>query len=710
MITDPKGAIEYVNPYFTRATGYTFEEARGQNPRILNSRQQPPEFYQEMWSVLAAGKEWHGDFCNRKKNGELYWERASISPVRNAAGEIAHFVAVKEDITGQKQAELIRVARSRVLEQFSTANTLGDIFSALVCYVEEIFPGCPASVLMLDESGRRLRCGASTGLPEFYNQAIDGLEIGPQVGSCGAAAYSGQRVVVEDIETHPNWIPFRSLARQAGLRACWSEPILSSAGKVVGTFAVYSLQPATPKGDDLYQLEEASRLAGLVIERKRTEQALQLTQFSVDTAHDAIFWIRPDASFFYVNEAACRLTGYSRDKLLRMTASDLNPAHPQEAWSAHWNELRKKKTLTFDANLRRKDGGATLVEVNANYLERDGQEFNFAFVGDITERKQAEAELHHAKEAAEAANRAKSVFLANMSHEIRTPLNAILGFSQLLQRDRALTGPHREHLRTINRSGEHLLALINDILEMSKIEAGRVTLTPVTFDLHGLLEDLERMFRLRAETKGLQLEVIGRDQAPRQVTMDEGKLRQVLINLLSNAVKFSDQGGVTVRVSAHRDSGQPRRLSVDVQDSGIGIAQEDFERIFEPFGQAQNAGMAREGTGLGLSISRGFVRMMGGELTVQSQPGVGSVFRFTLPFEEAPLGAAEGQEAELAAVETLAPGQGEWRILVVDDANRRLYRSWRRSATKSAKRRMARRRWKFGVEISFDSHGLGCLA
>ena len=277
--------------------------------------------------------------------------------------------------------------------------------------------------------------------------------------------------------------------------------------------------------------------------------------------------------------------------------------------------------------------------------------------------------LLRAKEAAEAANRAKSAFLANMSHEIRTPMNAILGFSQLLLRTSTLTPLQSQYLDTINRSGEHLLALINDILAMSKIEAGRVTLNPTTFDIHGLLADLESMFRLRTEAKHLRFSVESSPQMPRLVVADEAKLRGVLINLLSNAVKFTHQGQITLRVWAESAAESDRRLLVEIEDMGVGISAEEIGRLFEQFEQTQSGRDAGTGTGLGLAISRKFVRLMGGDLTVRSQVGKGSIFRFAIPL-------GLGKEDDLAflrkraiprRVLSLRPGTPPCRVLVVDD-------------------------------------------
>lgn len=284
---------------------------------------------------------------------------------------------------------------------------------------------------------------------------------------------------------------------------------------------------------------------------------------------------------------------------------------------------------------------------------------------DITRRRQAELAAEQARAAAEAANRAKSAFLANMSHELRTPLNAILGFTELLTHDPALTPHQREQLDIIARSGEHLLDLINDVLDLSKIEAGRMTIVEEPFDLPRLLRDLEDMFRLRASAKGLALLFELDSSLVPYVLADAGKLRQILINLLSNAVKFTQQGGVTLRARCDALDDVRQLLVIEVEDTGPGIAPEELPAVFEPFVQTR-AGQRQQGTGLGMPISRQLSRLMGGDLTVTSTVGVGTCFRLSVPLRPAPAEAVAPVHAERHPV-GLKPGQPTYRILVVDD-------------------------------------------
>ena len=275
---------------------------------------------------------------------------------------------------------------------------------------------------------------------------------------------------------------------------------------------------------------------------------------------------------------------------------------------------------------------------------------------------------------AEAANLAKSSFLAHMSHELRTPLNAILGFSQLMWRDESITTQQKESLEMINRSGEHLLNLINDVLEMSKIEAGKISLNNEPFDLHWLLQTIQEMFQIRAEAKGLWFKFQLADNLPQYIVGDSHKLRQLLINLLSNAVKFTHTGGVTLQASTCSSEGlgfpkgspsKQVQLCFEVTDTGQGIAKEELNKLFDPFVQTASGIQSQAGTGLGLAISRQFAKLMAGTIQVQSSLGVGSTFTFNIQVELADSPTKERKFIQ--RVKQLAPGQANYRIAVVDD-------------------------------------------
>ncbi|NEO88693.1 MAG: response regulator, partial [Spirulina sp. SIO3F2] len=275
-----------------------------------------------------------------------------------------------------------------------------------------------------------------------------------------------------------------------------------------------------------------------------------------------------------------------------------------------------------------------------------------------------------AKEAADAANHAKSVFLANMSHELRTPLNTILGYPPLLLKSPMLSERDRKHIRTIERSGGYLLNLINQILDLSKIEAGRITFNPSQFELRTILEDINVILQPKAQAKGLVLQIQRDLDVPTSLYTDGVKLQQVLVNLLSNAIKFTEQGAVTLKITYGRSS---QYVRFAVEDTGVGIAPEELDALFEAFMQTQSGRRSQEGTGLGLAISRQFIQLMGGDLTVHSTVGEGTTFAFEVE-HCSDRASCELDEPSVDAIMSLAPGQRDYKILVVDDhaSNREL--------------------------------------
>jgi PAS domain S-box-containing protein len=393
----------------------------------------------------------------------------------------------------------------------------------------------------------------------------------------------------------------------------------------------------------------------------------QLKEVPLDMIPD---WVRAHESgaYMYIEDVDALPTGSLREILEPQGIKSLIAvpmlAEPQCIGFVGFDSVRKHHSYTDKEISLLSIFSQMLVNVEMRAkAERDLLQSN----------QQLEAATVRSRELASLAtqeNRAKSRFLAHMSHEIRTPLNAILGFSQLLQQDQGLALSQKQRVEIINSSGEHLLALLNNILELSKIEAGGVELSPISFDFHAMMNDLILIFRIRAEAKHLSLHLEGLEQGLRYLFADEQKLRQVLINLLSNAVKYTASGSIQVRVSTGQRVADEWRLNIVIEDSGSGIAAEEMNRLFIPFEQTSSGRSSHAGTGLGLAISRQFARLMGGDVTGISEVGKGSVFRLELPVKE---GTAI-ERPDTRHVLRLDGGQPRCRILVAeDDADSRLF-------------------------------------
>ena len=428
-------------------------------------------------------------------------------------------------------------------------------------------------------------------------------------------------------------------------------------------------------------------LARDITERKAIEEQIRRSNSLSETALElaqAGYWFAPlDGSGYYISSdrvIAIHGDPYHVDHRYHLQEDwykNVQLASPELAAAAlhSFNEVVAGSSDVYDAEYpyrRPTDGQEIWIHATGHAVKgANGQPVAISGVSqDITQRKRLEQELYQAKEAAEAANRAKSLFLANMSHEIRTPMNAILGFAQLLLKDPRLEPKNRGHVEIINRSGEHLLTLINEILEMSKIEAGHMTFNPTIFRLPALIHDIGKMFHPRLEAKNLSLYIDLAPDLAEYILSDENKLKEILINLLGNSVKFTTTGGVTLRcrTQPNEDRADPNELLliIEVQDSGAGITQQDMPRLFRAFEQTRSGAYLTGGTGLGLAISQGHARFLGGEITAESAPGLGSCFQVKLPVRQSEsVAAAVDQPAR--AVTGLKPEAGEIKVLVVDD-------------------------------------------
>jgi len=641
VITDKTGNIEYVNAAFCEVSGYSVEEAIGQNPRILKAGKLSREYYQNLWQTILSGKIWKGDFVNKKKNGQEFWESASISPIKNDNDEITHFVAVKQDITERKEVE-------RKLKESEERHRM---------FLERL----PESIIVYDMEGKAI----------FVNPAFEKI-----------FGWSRDEVLGKKIDFVPP-------GREAETRSAVEK--MRSAGHETLFFETRRL---TKNGDQIdVQLSTApfydgdGRHVGYIVilsditERKKAEIAIKnseqrLAQI-IDFLPDPTWVIDRRSKVVTWNRAIEELTGIGAADMVGK--GDYEYALPFYGERRpilidlvrDWNAEYEKKYVTIKKegkNLVSEshhpnlgDEGLYLMGTASLIYDTAGQVAGaIESLRDITERKQMEEELIDAKKIADEANRAKGDFLANMSHEIRTPMNAVIGMTHLALKTE-LTSKQQDYLTKIQTSANSLLGIINDILDFSKIEAGKLDMESIDFNLDEVLDNLANLVTVKAqEKKDLEVLFATAQDVPRFLVGDPLRLGQVLINLANNAVKFTEQGEIVVSTELLKLDEARVSLKFAVSDTGIGLNKEQAARLFQSFSQADTSTTRKfGGTGLGLAISKSLVEMMNGEIWVESETGQGSTFNFTAVF-------GLGKEKAKRRF-TTSPDMRGMKVLVVDD-------------------------------------------
>ncbi|MCD6460731.1 cache domain-containing protein [bacterium] len=398
----------------------------------------------------------------------------------------------------------------------------------------------------------------------------------------------------------------------------------------------------------------------------------------MNTIPTPIFYSNNQGKYLGCNKAFADFFLISKEKIIGRTLYDITNKETAQKYEEKDKELFDKQgKQQYEWTITTKNKKThNVVFYKAAFNDKNGNIMGLiGSILDITKLKQIEYSLRKAKRKAETANLAKSIFLANMSHELRTPLNAILGYSQFMREDVSLSASQQDNMKIINKSGEHLLELINKVLEISKIETKQISLHITPFNLHAMLNDICSMFRLKIERKGLRFNVIGIKKIPQLVKTDKIRFQQVLINLLGNAVKFTHTGEITLRVNVTHNAPESKTmLVVEVKDTGVGIAQNEYHKVFEYFEQTQSGRGSKSGTGLGLAISRDYIRLMGGDITVTSMPAKGSEFKFDINIIEIQESDFHTDKLKYRHVIGLKPNQDIPRIMVVEDnkENRKL--------------------------------------
>ena len=563
---------------------------------------------------------------------------------------------------GGHQSGLVKVPpdgmaiQTAILEGVLRHAPLAESLEAIVAAIEEQLAGTKCSVLLLDDQ-RCLNHCAGAGLPESYRQAIDGVAIGYGQGSCGTAAFLARPVIATDVETDAHWVDFRDVALEHDLRSCWSTPILAAdGGAVLGTFAVYRSEVWEPDEAAIRLVSRFTYLAAVAIGHHRLFTAVAESEsrfrgaFEGATAGVALVGL--DGSFLMVNPALCAMLDTDAATVSDGNVLDLvEPAH-RELIAAGWDELLAARGQAGGADQEPTEvpivphpGHEPLwVSLRSSLVTTDDgqQPYFYIEIRDITASRRHAVE-RRAREAAEAANRAKSDLLALVSHELRTPLNAILGFAQVMQLIE-LDAPQRaESVDNIMKAGHHLLELINELLDLSLIEAGQLSTSVEDIDADDIVGEALQIVRPLADTRHITLrrglsaklaesavaQVPDAVSVPAVLHADRQGVRQVLINLLGNAVKFTPTGG-EVGIVVARTAEDTVRLSV--LDSGPGIPADAIDGLFQPFHRlTPDTHPWAEGTGLGLSVAARLVKEMQGRIGVDSRLGEGSCFWVDLP-------------------------------------------------------------------------------
>lgn len=572
---------------------------------------------------IALKQAFHETYRIVRQDGEIRWITSHSFPLRDETGTVVRFTGIAEDITQQKQAE----AALRQSEATKQA----------------IIEAIPDLLIRMQPDGTYL---------DFISNSEFNL-IQPTLIRKNASL---DEVLPPDLAQIRLYHTQRAL--QSGSTAIYDQEIVIEGKQRYEEVRIVPLQ----ENEVLVMIRD-------ITDRKQAETDLkhqkEMLQTIVNHIPVMIALFNADGRIGFVNPEFETVLGWSleewqqRDALLDCYP---DPVDYQTA-IAHMTAANGRWQ---DFTTRTKTG--QVIETSwTNVHLSDGS--NLGIGQDISDRKRKELALQQAMESAEAANLAKSMFLANMSHELRTPLNVILGFAQVMTHDPSLTPNQLQDLRTIRRSGDHLLSLINDVLDLSKIEAGHASLDKTGIDLISMLHSLRSMMTERANAKHLQLIFEIAPEVPPFIIADEQKLRQVLLNLLSNAIKFTSQGSVILRANVDGQAREPQQsltLQFEVSDTGIGIPPEEQTMIFDAFVQAEAGKKSVSGTGLGLTISRKLLELMDGTITVQSRPNVGSTFICRVPVRSTS-GVNIQPEQHDRTVIGLVPGQPHYRILVVDD-------------------------------------------
>ena len=794
VITDLEGNIEYANPRFFESTGFSYEEIIGENPRIVKHPDSKIN-YKELWDTITAGKTWKGEFLNQSKNGQLFWEIATITPVKNEKGTTINYLAIKEDITQRKKAERklhkakdfylnlledfpVMVWQSDTRGVFNFFNkTLQEFtgvdftkngphgflehihekdrkifldgfkksrkekthfvveFRMLDKYqnyrwilnhakpfsdMEGNYGGFIASCIDIHDRRmmeKRLMESEDKSRRMFEDSSLGIFKLDRNFSFVSAnkafAEMFGYENTVDfliDINNRPELF-FQDFKKETEFRRSlvkskknrfvlereFKRKDQSTIHTVIHLRKVYERD----RSKEFYMegfIEDISK-------RKKAEKQLLLSEQKFkalfEKSYDAVLILEHDSTIIDCNWKAADLFQVKREMLIgkkyaELTPNNDSPEHDAETFLCEKTELALQgKAQNFEW-LHRKDNKTFDAEVSMARIYLRNQFMVQVIVRDISEKKRAEKQIKQAKEDAEKARMAQSEFLSLMSHEIRTPLNTVVALTDLML-DEVQTTEQQENLSRVKISARHLLELIDDILDYNKIESGNIEFEHETFRLRDFVEDVAKIFEVKAKEKDIALTWEVKNVVPDVLKADTLRLKQVLYNMLSNAIKFTEPGG-KVSLLVDQPSPKDNKVFFEVNDTGIGISDDKLNDIFEKFTQAESS-ITRKygGSGLGLAICKKLVELQGGQIFAQSKPGEGTSISFNLPM-------MKGNKKELPAVEKVSAGGayslGNMRILMIEDDKMNQF----------VARKIIEKKWNANLEIaSTGEEGLELL-